>query len=80
LKGPEEPERDRVASAGVTAPEFATATERVALCGFLNLQRAALIRKVQVSVTRMPAGSDGELAILAGTAQAHVFPPLPEEY
>ena len=31
----------------MTAPEFATATEREALCGFLNLQRAALIRKVQ---------------------------------
>jgi hypothetical protein len=37
----------RVASAGMTAPEFATATEREALCGFLDLQRAALIRKVQ---------------------------------
>ena len=47
LKGLEEPERDRVASAGMTAPEFATATEREALCGFLDLQRAALIRKVQ---------------------------------
>jgi uncharacterized damage-inducible protein DinB len=31
----------------MTAPEFATATEREALCGFLDLQRAALIRKVQ---------------------------------
>ena len=31
----------------MTAPEFASATEREALCGFLNLQRAALIRKVQ---------------------------------
>ena len=30
----------------MTAPEFATATEREALCGFLDLQRAALIRKV----------------------------------
>jgi uncharacterized damage-inducible protein DinB len=28
-------------------PEFATSTEREALCGFLDLQRAALIRKVQ---------------------------------
>ena len=31
----------------MTAPEFATATEREALCGFLDLQRAVLIRKVQ---------------------------------
>jgi hypothetical protein len=31
----------------MTAPEFATATEREALCGFLDLQRAALVRKVQ---------------------------------
>jgi uncharacterized damage-inducible protein DinB len=31
----------------MTIPEFATATEREALCGFLDLQRAALIRKVQ---------------------------------
>ncbi len=28
-------------------PEFTTTTEREALCGFLDLQRAALIRKVQ---------------------------------
>ena len=46
-KGLEERERDPVASAGMTAPEFATATEREALCGFLDLQRAAFIRKVQ---------------------------------
>jgi hypothetical protein len=31
----------------MTAPEFATATEREALGGFLDLQRAALVRKVQ---------------------------------
>jgi uncharacterized damage-inducible protein DinB len=31
----------------MTAPQFATDTEREALCGFLDLQRAALIRKVQ---------------------------------
>jgi uncharacterized damage-inducible protein DinB len=31
----------------MTTPEFATATERGALCGFLDLQRAGLIRKVQ---------------------------------
>jgi hypothetical protein len=37
----------RVVSAGMAAPEFATDTDREALCGFLDLQRAALIRKVQ---------------------------------
>jgi len=31
----------------MTAPEFATATEREALGGFLDLQRAALVRKVR---------------------------------
>lgn len=31
----------------MTALEITTATEREALCGFLDLQRAALIRKVQ---------------------------------
>jgi uncharacterized damage-inducible protein DinB len=31
----------------MTSPQFTTATEREALCGFLDLQRAALIRKVQ---------------------------------
>ncbi|HEY2574777.1 MAG TPA: DUF664 domain-containing protein [Streptosporangiaceae bacterium] len=30
-----------------TAQDFASSTEREALCGFLDLQRAALIRKVQ---------------------------------
>jgi hypothetical protein len=30
----------------MAAPEFSTDTEREALCGFLDLQRAALIRKV----------------------------------
>jgi hypothetical protein len=45
--GLQERERDPVASAGMTTPEFATATEREALCGFLDLQRAAFIRKVQ---------------------------------
>ena len=31
----------------MTAAEFSTDTEREALCGFLDLQRAVLIRKVQ---------------------------------
>lgn len=31
----------------MTVPEFATTTEREALCGFLDLQRSALIGKVQ---------------------------------
>jgi hypothetical protein len=30
----------------MTTPQFATTSEREALCGFLDLQRAALIRKV----------------------------------
>jgi hypothetical protein len=30
----------------MTTPQFATTSEREALCGFIDLQRAALIRKV----------------------------------
>jgi Protein of unknown function (DUF664) len=47
LKELEGPERDRVASAAMTTPVFAATAEREALCGFLDLQRAALIRKVK---------------------------------
>ncbi|HEV8219303.1 MAG TPA: DinB family protein [Streptosporangiaceae bacterium] len=31
----------------MTVPEFSAATEREALCGFLDLQRAVLVRKAQ---------------------------------